>query len=128
MPQVKQVLDRLMREIRSLCRHGKTQRRHALSRYGDLSNKYRETELRYYRPAAQRKLRSADSLYHFPEAQLLAEQAMHSINRGDFETAHEKITQGLKVVQEDVDRRFMEDFQREARIVRNQRRDKGRRA
>jgi hypothetical protein len=115
MPQVKKILGRLAREIRCLCRHGKTQRSYALSRHADLRNEYRENELRFYRPPAQRKLRSPDSLYLFPGAWLLANEAMHSINVGDFDTAHEKITLGRKIVQADVDRRLMEDFHREAR-------------
>jgi len=112
-----QVLGKLWANIVCICRHGKTRKKYALSRLADLKCDYSELLQRYYRPPAQRKLRSADSLFHIAEPQMLALEAAHSITTGDYAGAHAKIDSAREIMRDDDGRRYMESLRLEAKHI-----------
>jgi len=112
-----QVLGKLWANVRCLYRHGKTRKRYALSRLEDLKCDYSELLQQHYRPPRQRQLRSADSLFHIAEPQLLAEEAAHSIKIGDYAGAHAKIDSAREIMRDDDGRRYMESLRLEAKHI-----------
>jgi hypothetical protein len=110
MRSLKAIICRFCQNIVSLHRHGKTVRRYALSRHQELVRQYLDENERFFRPPSQRKLRSPESLYLFPEAQLIAEQARYSIEIEDFDLAHTQLDQAFEVLREAGHQRFLEEM------------------
>ena len=106
---------KLKSDLACIRQTGKTVRGFALSRHAQLQGQYIEEMYCYYLPPGQRKRRSADSLYSFSAAQMLADEAKHSIAIGEIADAHKKIDQGMSALRDAAHHRFLEELRGYAR-------------
>ena len=106
---------RLQVNLGCFCKSGKLQRGFALDRHRKLQWQYLDDLERWYQPPSERRMLSRDSLYLFPEAQLLADEAKYSISQANYVEAHVKMDRAFEVLREAGHLRFHDMMRYHAR-------------